>query len=286
MDELGLFDVLALEDARERDQGDDFALAVHDHAGDLVLGVEPVLVRRRHHAAAVEATLHRGRQPHLLKGEAFAVDLHLGVGGLVVEQQALDGDGGVVNRLVRVLALTVALLAAIAVDAVADAVDKFARLSLDRHGRQVREVGVDFLGSIARLFVQVCPEIVAAARRVVVDGVFKIVAVDVVDQIVERAVAAADADLVAGVELREKVLEDDVVAAQEHGLFVLPQLGKRLCTVLAVAVVRLLVVNHIGFHVVSPSLSLSSITPRTSSPMAAVFILFTSSLSSTLTTSR
>ena len=203
-----LFDVLTLEDGGEVDEGVDLARAVHHHTGDVALGIEAVLMGSRHHSAAVEATLHSGREPCLFKLEPLAVDLNHGIGGLVVEEQTLDGDRGVVDWLVGLLLLPVALLAAIAVDAVAYAVDELARLALYGNGGQIGYVLVYLRGSVAGLFLKVVPKVVAAARREIEHLVFDIVAVRVVDEVVECAVAAAQTHLVVG----SDALEERVVA--------------------------------------------------------------------------
>ena len=86
---------------------------------------------------------------------------------MIVEQQTLDRDGRVVDRLVRRPAQAVANLAAVAVNAVADAVEEPPRLPVDRHGRQVFQIRPQRKRRGVSRLVQIVQEVVAASGRVI-----------------------------------------------------------------------------------------------------------------------
>ena len=86
----------------------------------------------------------------------------------------------------------VAFFTAIAVDAVADAVQEGVRLALDFDFREILQVFVDADGGVARFAVQILPEVVAAACGEVINIVPDVQPGGIVDEAVQRAVAAAD----------------------------------------------------------------------------------------------
>ena len=184
--------MLALEDGGEDHQGLELAGAIHQGHRHGALRVAAVLVRGNHHAAAVVTPVHGGSQPDLLEFVGLAVYRDDGVAGLEVEQQALDGDAGVIDGLIGGLAELVAHLTAVAVDAEADVVEEAAGLALDGDGGQVLQVFLDGKGRTADLLVQVLQKVIAAADGVVEDIVGNGQTLRVVDKTVKSAVAAGN----------------------------------------------------------------------------------------------
>ena len=197
--------MLAFANRREDHQRLQFAGAENDGGRDRALRVQAVLVRGDHQAAAVEATVHCRREPDFFETVFLAVHGDDGVGRLVVEQQALDGDRGIIYGLVhRRHSLLVADLAAVAVEAVADAVDKATRLAVYRDGRQILEIFLDGEGRLADFLAEIVQEIVARADGVIEDLVREVQPVRLVDEVVDRAVAAGQDHTVLGSETAQE----------------------------------------------------------------------------------
>lgn len=186
--------MLALENGGEHHQGLQLARAVIDHHGQLPAWVGPVLIRGRHHAAAIVPSEHGRSQPDLLEFMPDPVHGNDGIGGLIVEQQALDGDGGIVDGLVALFSLLIAHLAAVAVDAVADAVQESVALALHLHGGQAQQIFFQREGFAALGLAQVREEIVAAAGGVIINFIRDVQALRVVDEPIQGAVSAGKDD--------------------------------------------------------------------------------------------
>ncbi len=91
-----LCNVLALENGREGAKGVKPCFAVHDHEGNRMLGIEPVLIGSGHHAAAEISAVHGRRKPHLFKGHFLTVKGNDGVCGGVSSEKTFDGNGSVI----------------------------------------------------------------------------------------------------------------------------------------------------------------------------------------------
>ena len=120
---FGVLDVLPLKNGGEYHQCFPFARAKHKYRGDTAVS-ETLLLGSRHHAPSVKTSVHGGRQPYLVIRMAHAVYRDNRVGGVIVEQKALDGNRGIVDRLVCCTAQPIAHFTAVTVNAVAYAIDK------------------------------------------------------------------------------------------------------------------------------------------------------------------
>ncbi len=123
MNDLLVFDVLALEDGREDHEYAQLSGACHHHGGDGAVRIAAVLIGGRHHPAAVVSAVHGRSQPCFLKGMRDAIHGDNGIFRRIVEEQPFDGDSGVVDLLAGGgFAQLVPDLAAVAVNAVSDTV--------------------------------------------------------------------------------------------------------------------------------------------------------------------
>ncbi len=163
------FHVFAFEDLGEVHQGLQLGGAVVDDDGELI--GEAVLAGGDHHAAAVITAFHGRGEPDVVEFMLHAVHFHDRVAGLEVEEQALDGDAGVVDLLAgRFFLDLIRRLAAVAVDAEAHVVDEFAFQSVHAHGGQILQIFVQ-RDLVPGLFADVVEEIVARAVAVQIDVV-------------------------------------------------------------------------------------------------------------------
>lgn len=192
---------------------------------------------------------------------AHAVDDDLGVRRVEVEEQALDRNAGIVDRLRGRRAELVAHLAAVAVDAVADAVEEAVGAALDRHRGQIFQIFFHRERRRALFLAEIMQEIVSAADAEIEQLVRDADARRVVDEAVERAVAAAEHHVLIRRDRAEEILIigdfRHIMVGQrralQHGI-------QPVCLFLAVAVARVGVEqNMIGFHGV---LSLSRRSPQ------------------------
>lgn len=91
---LVVADMRSFENGGKHCQGFQLALAVHHHGGYGSVRVQPSLCWGGYHAAAIVAAIHSGGKPHMVIGVRLSVHRHHGAGGLIVEQQTIDGNGG------------------------------------------------------------------------------------------------------------------------------------------------------------------------------------------------
>ena len=117
-----------------------------------------------------------------------------------MEEQSLDGDSGVVDLLLAGFSHLVADFAAVTVDAVADTVDEALLHAVNFDEGEVLDVFVDLYGSVADLLAKVVPEVVACSCREEVKRLYDVDPVGVVDEAVERTVAAAEIEFVIRIE--------------------------------------------------------------------------------------
>lgn len=113
-----------------------------------------------------------------------------------VKEQTLDGDRGIVDLLAGDIAQLVAHFTAVAVNAVAYAVEHTVALAVDGGYGKILYVIVDAYGRISFLKAEIVPEVVSASGGVIVDVVAERKPVGVVDEPVERSVASCDDDTV------------------------------------------------------------------------------------------
>ena len=113
-----------------------------------------------------------------------------------MEQEALDRDGRIIDGLRGGLPLAVALQTAVAVDAVANAVQETVRPPLDRHRREIVQIPSDVDGRVAGLSAEIRPEIVARSGRRVPQLVRQRNIRRVVEKAVQRPVAACQENAV------------------------------------------------------------------------------------------
>lgn len=57
--------------------------------------VSPSVWMGGYHAAAIVAAIHSGGKPHMVMGVRLSAHRHHCAGGLIVEQQTIDGNGGI-----------------------------------------------------------------------------------------------------------------------------------------------------------------------------------------------
>lgn len=132
----------------------------------------------------------------MLVAFGLAVHCHLRCGAVVPEQKPLDGNGGVVDRLVRGGSDLVSHLTAVPVNTVPDAVDEVPGHAVDMNHRQILHVRVEQKGLVGREFPllvtvqQVVKEVVAASRGKVVDIPARISASQGIDEPIDGAVSA------------------------------------------------------------------------------------------------
>ena len=113
-----------------------------------------------------------------------------------MEEQAFDGDACIVDLLFACFSLLVADFAAVTVDAVTDAVDEALLHSVNFNEGKILNVIVDLNGSVADLPAQVVPEVISCSCGEEVEGLYDVDSVGVIDEAVERTVAAAEIELV------------------------------------------------------------------------------------------
>ena len=201
-----MLDVLALEDGGEGHEGRETAFAVEEHDRQLACGIHTILRGGGIHAATVVAALHGGSQPSLLIGEFLAVHNYGGCGGLVVEQQTLDGDGGVVYGLVGLsLLLSVSDLTAVSVDTKAYVVEEAVALALDFHEGQILYVGEKGERLVVGLQIQVAEEIIARAAGSIKNLTGDCKPFGVIDKTVDGTVTAAQDDGVVPLQGSKKI---------------------------------------------------------------------------------
>ena len=170
-----------------------------------------------------------------------------------VKQQALDGDGRIIHGLVGLAAQSVADLAAVAVNAVADAVEEAPVLSVHRDCGQIAQMLRHGDRVRALLEAEIMQEVVSAAGGEIIELLREGHAVRVVEKAVQRAVAARDDK---GRIRRERAEPGRIVADRCH-----IGIGKRLlrearvqsaCLLRTAAVSGLRIKKHILHTVLSP----------------------------------
>ena len=118
----------------------------------------------------------------------------------VVEKKTLDGDTRIVDLLFTGSSFLVTDLTAVTVNAVTDAVEEPALHAVNFNEGKIFDVFVDLHGSVADLLAQVVPEVVARSCREEVERLYDVDPVGVVDEAVERTVAAAEIEFVIRIE--------------------------------------------------------------------------------------
>ena len=193
---LGVLKVLALEKRGENHKGLELARAVEYEDTKLALLVKAVLVGYGHDAAAVKSAVHGRAYPYFLELVLNAVDGDSGINRLEVEQKSLYRDGGVVYGLIALCFKLVANLAAIAVDTEADAIYKCGLLAVDLDGGKILYILGD-LNKLREAVVDVSQKVIAAADSVVEHLAVKILVLDLINEVIQGAVAAADDNIIA-----------------------------------------------------------------------------------------
>ena len=188
-DHFPVADMLSLEDGREHNQRFELGLSGHDHGRHAPFRVEAILSGSAHHTAAIKASLHGGCQPDRAVGFGVAVHADICQRAVIAKQQTLDGNGGIIDGLVRFQSLFVADFATIAVNAIPDAVEKIACHAIDRNGRQVLKVWIKQEGRVIPGAFCIAQEVVAAPGCEVIDVPCGRLAAHVVDKVVQRALA-------------------------------------------------------------------------------------------------
>ena len=144
--------------------------------GNFSVLTQPILIRSRHHTAAVEFAVHDRGKPYFLITVAFTVHNDSRVFRLKVKQQPGDRDLCVVDRLrlFPVLVLFPQLFSnftAIAVDTEADVIKEQAGFSLYIYTRETLKIRIEAYGRIRKWFlIDISRKIVAGSRRIVVEA--------------------------------------------------------------------------------------------------------------------
>ena len=245
-----LFDVFALKDGWEHHQSWQTALAKHCHYRQVT--IKAVLLGSGDHATAVVTTNHTWGKPNFFVGFAFAIYNNFRLGGFVVEQKSLDGNACVVNLFGGVLCADfVSNLTAVAINAVANAVDKLVGLALYFHGGQVSQVLVDVYGLATNCATDIRQKVVAGATAKVVDILCEVVAIHVVDKVVNSSVATHQ-DATIGIGCVDDLLVVIFQNVYKLQCVVWIESGNLLRLFVALFVVGLWVVKNNVFHFVSP----------------------------------
>ena len=163
---LLMLHMLALEDRGEYEQRLELSGAVEHAGGHRARRVIAPLIRRDHHAAAIKPAVHRRGKPDTAEGARLPVHRDRRAHGMIVEQQALIAMA-VVDGLVRRPAQAVANLAAVAVDAVANAVEEPPRLPLTVTDGRFFQIWPQRKRRGVSRFVQIVQEVVAASGCVI-----------------------------------------------------------------------------------------------------------------------
>ena len=186
-----MLDVLAREEGGESDQGAELTRIVPGAGGNDSLAVESVLLGTGHHSAAVVVTVHTRGEPDPLVSASLAVNGDASAAGLVFTEETLDRDRGIIDLLNILRLHFVACLTAVSVDAVADAVEDLVGFAAYLANGDIFYVFVDTDGLGLLADIKITEKIVARSRSHIVD-VAELNAVGVVEEAVERAVAAAE----------------------------------------------------------------------------------------------
>ena len=254
-DHFGMLYVLSLENGGEDEERFELSGAEQDDRGNGAFGVQAVLRRGDIHAAAVVATVHGRGKPDLFVGLGDAVNGDGCGGGLVVEQQSLDGDAGVVDGLVGFFRQLVADLTAVAVNAVADAIEEPVALSVDGYGGKVPDVfgeGNESCFGGGNILAEVVP-----AAHGVVEEILRVGQVGCeIDEFVQGTVPAGNHQLVIFADACEKFrIILDFADVAEIQLPVTEQLMQSLGAVKAFSAAGERVVENVN-HIGSPSFCL------------------------------
>ncbi len=218
--------VSALEDLGEDGEDARAGEVMRDREGEHAVLGEPVLLGGDLHSAAEIFAVGCRRQPNIAVFADHAVDRDGRAAGLVAEHQTAQSDRGVIDRLVRLLPLAVSDLADQTVDADADIVDEVQLTALDSNEGQILDVFGEVEGRVAALLADVVEKVVAASGAVEEDLLLDPQTAGLVDEIVERAVAARedyDAIVVAGDEkviktAQRRDVDKSHLAVGQHGL--------------------------------------------------------------------
>ena len=176
------------------EDGDDAGAGkiVRDREAELAFGVKSVLSGSDHHSAAEESAVHRGCEPYLFVFLCHTVNGDGRVSGSEIVEQALDGYRRVIDGLICLCADLVALFAGVAVDAVADVVDKAVFLAVHADDGEIGYVFFNVKGRIAALLAEVVEEIIAASRAVIVDLLLDLEPAGIIYKMVECTVTARE----------------------------------------------------------------------------------------------
>ena len=135
--DLLMFYMSTLENTRQGAESTQPSRPVKHHKGQCFLAVPSILLRRRHHAAAIVFSVHGGGDPHFVVCIPLSVHCHRGSSRRKAEQQTLNGDGGIIDLFVGLLAELVPFLAAVAVKAETNAVKEVIGLAFYLHRGQI-----------------------------------------------------------------------------------------------------------------------------------------------------
>ena len=202
----------ALEDLGKDRENARAGEVVGDDEGDLAVGREAILIRSDLHSAAEELTVRCRSEPDLLVLFRHAVNGDGGVSRLIIVKKSAQSDGGIIDRLFLILALTVAGLADVTVEPEADVVEKREILAVYADEGKILNVFADVKGLGASRLAEVVEEIVAASRAVIIYLLLYLESAGIVYEMMKRAVSARednDAIVIAG--------NEEIIIASERG---------------------------------------------------------------------
>ena len=160
-----------------------------EHQGDLFVACISILIRCRHHTAAVIAAVHRRCYPNLFEGHFLSVNGYGCINRLEVKKKSLDCNCCIVRLLFLAFQL-ISNLTAIAVDSKSNAVDKFSLFSLHSNGGKLFYVIIN-KERISCLCLSYIPcKIVTRTARIIIHVVFERETVQIIYDSVQRTVTS------------------------------------------------------------------------------------------------
>jgi len=249
--------------------------------------VESVLFRGRYHTAAVISAVHSGRKPYFFVFMLHTVNDHRRRSRMIMEQQTLYRNAGVIYGFVARFTQLVAHLTAIAVNTVADTVYEPIRLTFDIYCGKCLQIFVNTHRLVTDISADILEEIVSAARCIIIDRICKCNLFGIVDKPVQRSVAARnDNAFVLGHRRKKRPVITHFCHVGKSQLVAVQKLLQLFCRIFSFSVSGKRIVKHIVFcHDHSVPFRLFSIISRTATPTAAVRCVLTKSLSMTPTIS-
>ena len=163
----------------------------------------------------------------MIEAVGLAVHGNRGAGGLILAQQALDGNPGIADVFLAGTAQLIAHFAAIAIDAKPHIIHKEPALSGSLHNRQVFQIGIKQNESVLGLVLHIVHKIIAGTARSVVNWMLRRNTVQPVNKMMNRAIAAQKNDALRNGRFLQKpaqILRGHVQRAQGLGTQLLGQL--------------------------------------------------------------